>query len=257
MDIYILDTGIRYSHSEFGGRAVYGGFDCNPSSAPAGPGSDDNGHGTHVAALAGGSTVGVARRATLHSIRMMGCDGGTSIITIVLAILEVILTKPPQKTVVMSMSFGVSASSIINLLVNIAHKVGIVPVASAGNNKYNSFQKSPASAAHALTVGATDIDDRAADFTNYGPCVNIFAPGMNIRSASHYSDNGCRVNRGTSIAAPLVSGAAALVLHKNPSFTPDQVIATLISQSTRNALNFASFPELAETQTPNRLLYVN
>ena len=86
VDIYILDSGIKYSHSEFGGRAVYGGFDFQPSSAPDGPGSDCMGHGTHVAALAGGATVGVARRATLHSIRVFGCSGDTSTSTILKAL---------------------------------------------------------------------------------------------------------------------------------------------------------------------------
>ena len=122
VDIYILDSGIKYSHSEFAieERAIYGGFDFEPSSAPDGPGSDCSGHGTHVAALAGGSTVGVARRATLHSIRVFGCSGGTSTSTIVGAISYVILTNlwPPGETVIMSMSFGGPASRIMNLLVN-------------------------------------------------------------------------------------------------------------------------------------------
>ena len=129
-------------------------------------------------------------------------------------------------------------------------------MASAGNNNFDSCLKSPASAAHAFTVGATDRYDNAASFTNYGPCVNVFAPGVNIRSASHLSDDGYTVKSGTSMAAPLVSGAAALVLHENPSFTPDQVMFRLIIHSTKDVVNFASFPDLEETQTPNRLLYV-
>jgi subtilisin family serine protease len=258
VDIYILDSGIRYSHSEFRGRAKYGGFDFQLYSAPNGPGSDCNGHGTHVAALAGGSTVGVARRATLHSIRVFGCSGGTSTSTIVGAISYVILTNlwPPGETVIMSMSFGGPASRIMNLLVNIAHNVGIVPVASAGNNNFDSCLKSPASAAHAFTVGATDRYDNAADFTNHGPCVNIFAPGVNITSASHLSDDGYTVKSGTSMATPLVSGAAALILNTNPYYTPNYVMAILSVLSTQKVLNFASIPPLPETQTQNRLLYV-
>jgi subtilisin family serine protease len=254
--IYILDSGINYAHDEFGGRAIFGQFDFQPSSSPDGPGSDCMGHGTHVAALAGGSTVGVARNATLHSIRIFGCSGGTSTSTVLEAIAHVMLTKPPGETVIMSMSFGGPASRSINLLVNNAHRKGIVPVASAGNNNFDSCLKSPASAAHAFTVGATDRYDDVASFTNYGPCVNIFAPGVNITSASHLSDDGYTVKSGTSMAAPLVSGAAALVLHKNPSFTPDKVMCRLIIQSTKDVVNFASFPDLEETQTPNRLLYV-
>ena len=255
VDIYILDSGIRYSHNEFGGRAIYGGFDFEPSSAPNGPGSDCRGHGTHVAALAGGSTVGVAREATLYSIRIFGCSGGTATSTILKAIEHVLKNKNPLKTVIMSMSFGGPASTSTNLLVNIAHwNHGIVPVVSAGNNNFDACLKSPASAAHALTVGATDRYDRAASFTNYGRCVNIFAPGVNINSASHSSDNGYTEKSGTSMAAPLVSGAAAVILDRYPYFTPDLVMAMLSSQSTTGVLNFASFP--SETQTPNRLLYV-
>jgi subtilisin family serine protease len=214
------------------------------------------GHGTHVAALAGGSTVGVARRATLHSIRVFGCSGGTSTSTILRAIEHVIKYKNPFKTVIMSMSLGGSASVSINLCVKIAYWNGIVPVAAAGNDNFDACQMSPASAAHAFTVGATDRYDKAWHKTNYGPCVNIFAPGADIRSASDDSDYGYTVKSGTSMAAPLVSGAAALVLHKNPSFTPDKVMCRLIIQSTKDVVNFASFPDLEETQTPNRLLYV-
>jgi subtilisin family serine protease len=256
VDIYILDSGIRYSHNEFGGRAVYGGFDFQPSTAPNGPGSDCMGHGTHVAALAGGSTVGVARRATLHSIRVFGCSGGTSTSTILRAIEHVIKYKNPFKTVIMSMSLGGSASVSINLCVKIAYWNGIVPVAAAGNDNFDACQMSPASAAHAFTVGATDRYDKAWHKTNYGPCVNIFAPGDSINSASHESDDGYTVYSGTSIATPLVSGAAALILNTNPYYTPNYVMAILSVLSTQKVLNFASIPPLPETQTQNRLLYV-
>jgi subtilisin family serine protease len=254
--IYILDSGINYAHDEFGGRAIFGQFDFQPSSSPDGPGSDCMGHGTHVAALAGGSTVGVAREATLYSIRMIGCDGRTSTSTILRALEHVVEHKNPLKTVIMSMSFGVPVSASINLCVSIAHWNGIIPVASAGNNEFDSCLKSPASAAHAFTVGATDRYDNAADFTNHGPCVNIFAPGDSINSASHESDDGYTVYSGTSIATPLVSGAAALILNTNPYYTPNYVMAILSVLSTQKVLNFASIPPLPETQTQNRLLYV-
>jgi subtilisin family serine protease len=256
VDIYILDSGIRYSHNEFGGRAVYGGFDFQPSTAPNGPGSDCMGHGTHVAALAGGSTVGVAREATLYSIRMIGCDGRTSTSTILRALEHVVEHKNPLKTVIMSMSFGVPVSASINLCVSIAHWNGIIPVASAGNNEFNSCRKSPASATHAFTVGATDRYDKTWHKTNYGRCVNIFAPGADIRSASDDSDYGYTVKSGTSMAAPLVSGAAAVILDRYPNFKPKQVMSRLINRSTKNKVNFVSFPFWATLLTPNRLLFV-
>jgi proprotein convertase subtilisin/kexin type 9 len=256
VDIYILDSGIRYSHSEFRGRAKYGGFDFQLYSAPNGPGSDCNGHGTHVAALAGGSTVGVAREATLYSIRMIGCDGRTSTSTILRALEHVVEHKNPLKTVIMSMSFGVPVSASINLCVSIAHWNGIIPVASAGNNEFNSCRKSPASATHAFTVGATDRYDKTWHKTNYGRCVNIFAPGADIRSASDDSDYGYTVKSGTSMAAPLVSGAAAVILDRYPNFKPKQVMSRLINRSTKNKVNFVSFPFWATLLTPNRLLFV-
>ena len=256
VDIYILDSGIRYSHTEFGGRAKYGGFDFQPSSAPDGPGSDCNGHGTHVAALAGGSTVGVARGATLHSIRVFGCSGGTSTSTVLKAIEHVVRRKSGSRTTIMSMSFGGPYSASINLCVQIAYSRGILPVAAAGNERQYARYRSPASSPYAITVGATDKNDNAASFTNYGGSVNIFAPGVNINSASHRSDNRYTHKSGTSMAAPLVSGAAAMILHENPSFLPSQVMVEIVRQSTKNVVKFGLLPSPAPVLTPNRLLYI-
>ena len=256
MDIYILDTGIRYSHDEFRGRAKYGGFDFQPSTAPNGLGSDCMGHGTHVAALAGGSTVGVARRATLHSIRIFGCYGGTSTSTVLEAIAYVVERKRGSRTTIMSMSFGGPYSRSINLLVKIAYDRGILPVAAAGNERRHASNVSPASSPFAITVGATDNFDRAASFTNYGCPVNIFAPGVSIKSASRYSNSRYIHKSGTSMAAPLVSGAAAMILNENPSFTPSQVMEELINQSTKNVVKFEWPLPLSSELTPNRLLNV-
>ena len=253
MDIYILDSGIRYSHREFGGTAKYGRFD--PFSAPNGPGSDCMGHGTHVAALAGGSTVGTARRATLHSIRLSGCTGGPKTSTILKALEHVVKSKNSQRTVIMSMSFIARKSRSINLCIEIAYRRGILPVAAAGNSRRYASLYSPASSTYAVTVGATDNNDRAAWFTNFGRSVDIFAPGMNIRSASHYSDNGYTVKSGTSMAAHIVSGAAAIILQANPSFTPQQVTAEIYNLSTKNIVNLELLPRYARW-TKRHLLYV-
>jgi subtilisin family serine protease len=214
------------------------------------------GHGTHVAALAGGTTVGAARNATLHSIRIFGCRDGTSTSTILKAIEHVVQQKSGSRATIMSMSFGGPYSASINLCVKIAYDRGILPVASAGNGRQYASNRSPASSQFAITVGATDKYDRAASFTNYGCPVNIFAPGVSIKSASRYSNNGYTHKSGTSMAAPLVSGAAAMILSVNPSFTPKQVMEELISQSTKNVVNFQLLPVFASELTPNRLLNV-
>jgi subtilisin family serine protease len=154
------------------------------------------------------------------------------------------------------MSFGGPYSASINLCVKIAYSRGILPVAAAGNERQYARYRSPASSPYAITVGATDKNDNAASFTNYGWSVNIFAPGVNINSASHRSDNRYTHKSGTSMAAPLVSGAAAMILHENPSFTPSQVMAEIVSQSTKNVVKFGMLPSYASVLTPNRLLYI-
>ena len=256
VDIYIVDSGIRYSHEEIEGRAKYGGFDFDPSSAPDGPGSDCLGHGTHVAALAGGLTVGSAPCANLYSIRIFGCNGFTSTQVVLAALDHVIRYRISSRSTIMSMSFGGPYSQSINLYVAMAYWSGIIPVAAAGNWRFDACYMSPASSPYAITVAATDIQDRAAYFTNYGRCVNIFAPGDHITSASHLSDNGYTVKSGTSMAAPLVSGAAAVLLSKYFPFGRYWFYSRVFVESTPGVVNFSPLPPSAHRTTPNLLLYV-
>ena len=260
VDIYIIDSGIRYNHTEFltpcgVTRASYGEFD--PVEESEEDGADLHGHGTHVAALAAGKTVGAAREANVYSVKVFGISGSCSTSRVVKAI-EHVVDRAEMSTnrVIMSMSLGGPVSWGMNECVRIANEKGIVPVVSAGNNGFDACNKSPASAEYATTVGGTRIDDSLYSNTNYGECVDIFAPGEDVLSASYSSDTGFVFMNGTSMATPIVSGVVAMLLEEDPSLTPQQVKDKLIMQSTKNILDLGSLPTDAESTTPNRLVHV-
>jgi hypothetical protein len=246
VSVYVVDTGILAGHADFGGR-VTGGFDGIADGRGT---SDCNGHGTHVAGIVAGSTFGVAKSATLVPVRVMDCNGTGSASTL-LAGLEWILQDQAQspRPAVVNMSLGGEASSAIDAEIGRLLAAGLTTVVAAGNDNSDACGTSPARVPGVLTVGASTEGDQRASFSNYGGCVDLFAPGANIRSDWFSSPIATAQTSGTSAAAPFVSGAAALCLAKYPDASPDAVSQTLLGQATRGLMTGTG------AGSPNRLLY--
>lgn len=240
---YIIDTGILATHNEFSGR-VGNGYDAVDGGAP----DDCNGHGTHVAGTVGGTTYGVARAVTLHAVRVLDCGGSGTNSGVIAGVNWV--TNNHQDPAVANMSLGGSASSALDSAVNSSINAGVTYAIAAGNSNANACNYSPARVAAALTVGATTSSDARSSFSNYGSCVDIFAPGSSITSAWYTSNTATNTISGTSMASPHVAGAAALYLGNNPSASPSTVASALVNNATTGVLSSIG------SGSPNRLLYV-
>ncbi|MCU4377017.1 S8 family peptidase [Acinetobacter haemolyticus] len=239
---YIVDTGILTSHQQFSGR-VKSGY----TAISDGKGTTDcNGHGTHVAGTVGGTTYGIAKDVTLVPIRVLGCDGaGTS--SGVLAGLDWVVQNGKKPAVVnMSLSGGVS-SSLDNAIVTL-YDQGYTPVVAAGNSNTDACNSSPARASKAITVAAIDNTDTRANFSNYGSCVDIFAPGTQITSAWYDSNTATKLSNGTSMATPHVAGVVAGMLQSTPTASPQTITTNLLKLATTNIVKDPA-------GSPNRLLY--
>jgi len=226
VSVYIVDTGIRFDHSEFGGRAVRG-IDVIDDGRNGG---DCNGHGTHVAGTVGGKTYGVARGATLVSARVLNCQGSGYNSGIIQA-LDWIAANASRPAVV-NMSLGGGASQALDDAVARLVAAGIPVIVAAGNEGVDACQKSPARAADALAVSASNGSDQKPSWANYGSCVDLFAPGEGIASAYHTSSTALVNMSGTSMASPHVAGSAALLLGSNSSMSPSSVRSALLSSAT-------------------------
>ena len=235
---YVIDTGILISHTDFAGRAT-AGFD-----AFGGNGIDCNGHGTHVAGTIGGETYGVAKDVNLVAVRVLDCNGSGSTSGVINGISWV--SSNAQKPAVANMSLGGAKSQALNTAVANSIKTGITYAVAAGNNNTNACNASPASEPTALTVGATQNDDKRASYSNYGNCLDLFAPGTNITST--WSDGSTNTISGTSMATPHVAGVAALYLQANPMATVSQVSSALINTTIANKVTNSG------SRSPNRLL---
>jgi subtilisin family serine protease len=222
---YVIDTGIRSTHSDFGGRVS---LDYTAFSDGYGA-SDCNGHGTHVAGTIGGSTYGVAKGVNLHAIRVLNCSGSGTTSGVIGGIDWV--TANHIKPAVANMSLGGGANTALDAAVEASISAGVVYVVAAGNNNASACNYSPARTANALTVGATDSSDVRASYSNYGSCLDLFAPGSSITSAYKDSDTSTTSMSGTSMASPHVAGAAALYLQLNPSASPSDVRTMLINSA--------------------------
>jgi subtilisin family serine protease len=240
---YVLDTGIRTSHHEFGGRAR-NGWDFIDDDAVA---NDCNGHGTHVAATIGGRTYGVAKDVALVGVRVLDCRGNGPYSAIIAGIDWV--TRNAARPAVANLSLGGTPSAALNAAVTRSIAAGVTYAVAAGNNDQNACDHSPAATPNAITVGATDSADTRASFSNYGRCVDIFAPGVQITSAWYAGDNATANMSGTSMASPHVAGAAALVLGAHPAWTPAQVRDNLVAKATEGVVRSAG------GGSPNALLY--
>ncbi|MSY41363.1 MAG: S8 family serine peptidase, partial [Actinobacteria bacterium] len=240
---YIVDTGVRTSHSEFTGRTLTG------YSAIGGTPQDCHGHGTHVAGTVAGTTYGVAKLATVVPVRVLDCSGSGSTAGVVDGINWAISDHVAGTPAVMNLSLGGSASKTMDDAIAAAVADGITAVVAAGNSSADACNYSPAREVTAITVGATDSNDTIAYFSNYGSCVDIFGPGVTILSAGISSDTAAATMSGTSMASPHVAGVAAVYLGLNNSATPAQVATALTTYSSIN--------RIVETYgSPNLLAYV-
>ncbi|MET7937821.1 S8 family peptidase [Streptomyces sp. NPDC005322] len=246
--IYVIDSGVRTSHRDFGGRAR-SGWDFVDDDPVA---EDGNGHGTHVAAIAAGARYGVAKRAGIVAVRVLD-DRGEGTSAQVLAGLDWVLTHARRPAVV-NLSLGTAVAAPVpewDTAVRAGIAVGLTFTVAAGNQNGPADSFSPGRVPQALTVGSTDRADRRSDFSNWGPAIDLFAPGDRIVSASNTSDTATRTLSGTSMAAPHVAGAAALHLADHRSATADQVGAALTAEAVMGRVRGTGFG------SPNRLLRVS
>jgi len=258
--VHVVDTGIRSSHVEFGGRAFIAGdyvdddmdgdpFDVgNDDADPAVPdGADCHGHGTHVAGTIGGTTYGVAKNVVLYSYRTLDCTGLGTISSIVAALDDI--TADVRRPAVANMSLSGGLSDALDEAVRTSIAAGITYVIAAGNEGTDASAMSPARVGEAITVGATDATDTRPTWSNFGPVLDIFAPGVSIRSAWHTSDTATAVASGTSMAAPHTTGVAALYMGLVGNKSPIEV---------RDAIVLAGTPGVVGSPgsgSPNLLLY--
>ena len=247
--VYVVDTGIRTNHVDFGGRAFAGaGWDLIGDGAN---GQDCHGHGTHVAGTIGGNAVGVAKRATLQSVRVFNCSGGTGTSTILNAV--DLITAYARRPAVVNMSIDGPIDIALDAAISRSVSAGITYVVAAGNDGVDACNRSPARSPGTITVGATNWLDQRAVFdrgsSNWGACVDVWAPGHGIASAAHTSTNGWVALSGTSMASPHVAGAAAIYLSVYPTATPAAVRTVITNTATVGLLTGIG------STSPNRLLY--
>ena len=243
---YVIDTGIRKTHSEFGGRAVHG-FDA----VTMGLSSDDcNGHGTHVSGTIGGATYGIAKGVRLVAVRVLNCAGIGLNSGVIAGIDWVTGDHVTGTPAVANMSLGGGASPALDTAVRNSIADGVTYAVAAGNDSADACAGSPSGVAEAITVGATTAADAKASFSNFGSCVDWFAPGVNITSAWWLTDTSTNTISGTSMATPHTAGVAALYLQGNPAATAQQVRDALFNLTTKNIVTNAQ-------SANNHLLFSN
>ncbi|MDB4890886.1 MAG: serine protease [Gemmatimonadetes bacterium] len=241
--VYILDSGINFTHSDFGGRASAG----TDIMTPGGTAADCHGHGSTVSGVVAGSTYGVAKKAKLVAVRVVDCNGNSANSTTIAGIDWV--TSHRVLPAVANLSLQNVYSAALNQSIANAVAAGVTFVVAAGNSSADACSASPSSAPSAIVVGATDMSDAFASFSNYGSCVTMLAPGVNIPGPSIGSNSATKTWSGTSFASPHVAGLAALYLQTHPTATPAQVRSYLLSNATPSAIK--SVP----SGTPNLLAY--
>lgn len=240
---YIIDTGIRFDHVEFGGRAVTGIDEVTAGGTAA----DCNGHGTHVSGTVGGATYGVAKSVQLVAVRVLDCSGSGTTSGVVAGIDWV--TGNHTTPAVANMSLGGGASTSLDDAVRSSITSGVTYAIAAGNSNANACSYSPARVTEAITVGATTSSDARASYSNYGSCLDLFAPGSSITSAWYTSSTATNTISGTSMATPHVTGTAALFLETNPGASPSAVASAIVASATSGVVSSAG------TGSPNKLLY--
>ncbi|MEV1066671.1 S8 family peptidase [Streptomyces sp. NPDC050263] len=241
---YVIDTGVRITHSQISGRAAYG-YDAVDGDTTA---SDGNGHGTHVATTIAGSTYGVAKKANIVAVRVLNNAGSGTTAGVIAGIDWV--TANHSGPSVANMSLGGSASASLDTAVANSIASGVTYAVAAGNSAANASSYSPARVASAITVGATTSTDARASYSNYGSVLDVFAPGSSITAGWYTSDTATNTISGTSMATPHVAGAAAVYLAGHTSATPAQVATALTGGATTGVVTSPG------TGSPNRLLKI-
>ena len=247
VDVYIVDTGVSTTHTDFSGRLRSGFSAINDRRGS----NDCNGHGTHVAGTAAGATYGVAKAASIIPVRVLDCAGTGSNSGVIAGLDWMIAHHTAGVAAVANMSLGGGASLALDTAVQNAINDGVVMAVAAGNSNANACNYSPARAANAITVGAIERTDVRASYSNFGSCLDIFAPGTSITSAWINSSTAINTISGTSMASPHVAGVAAALLSANPTLSPAEISSILRSSATPNVVSSAG------TGSPNYLLYLD
>ncbi|MFK0224489.1 S8 family peptidase [Streptomyces sp. NPDC090303] len=243
---YVIDTGVRITHSEIAGRAV-NGYDAVDGDAVA---QDGNGHGTHVATTIAGTIYGVAKKAKIVAVRVLDNNGSGTTAGVIAGIDWVTAHHAAGAPAVANLSLGGGASTALDNAVKNSIADGVTYAVAAGNSGTNASSTSPARVAAALTVGATSNTDAKASWSNYGSVLDLFAPGVSITAGWNTSDTATNTISGTSMATPHVAGAAAVYLAGHPSATPAQVATALVNGATPNKVTSPG------SGSPNRLLKI-
>jgi len=241
---YVIDTGVRFSHNEFGGRAV-SGFDA----IDGGSADDCHGHGTHVSGTVGGTLYGMAKAVSIVGVRVLNCRGSGTNSQVIAGIDWVTSDHAAGELAVANMSLGGNASNALDNAVRRSIADGISYAIAAGNDNANACNQSPARVGEAITVGATTRTDARSSFSNKGTCLDIFAPGSSIKSAWKTNNTATKIISGTSMASPHVAGAAVLFLQQNTSASPAAVRNGLLNAATPGVVGNAG------TGSPNLLLF--
>lgn len=257
--IFILDTGVRTTHQDFGDRASpaadFSSGEAVPCNGDLECAKDNQGHGTHCAGSAAGGSFGVATQAAVHGVKVLGDSGAGSFAAIIGSIDWV--ASSSERPAVASMSLGgqcpfgrCSVFGVVETAVDAAVESGVTVVVAGGNSNSDACGFVPAFVPSAITVGSTDSNDARSYFSNYGSCTDIWGPGSDITSASHEDDTGSKTFSGTSMACPHVAGGAALMLERNPEFKSEQVLEKLLNKAATNYIT-----DLKKGDT-NKLLYI-
>ena len=244
---YVIDTGIRITHTTFGGRAIWG-----TNTTGDGNDTDCNGHGTHVSGTIGGSQYGVAKAIALTAVKVLDCGGSGSFAGVAAGVDWVTGDHATGAPAVANMSLGgAGTNATVENAVRASINDGVVYAIASGNSNSDACNFTPARVLEAITVNASTITDARASFSNFGTCTDIFAPGESILSSYNTSDTATATLSGTSMATPHVAGGAALILSANPGMNPAQVAATMFANATPNVITNPG------AGSPNRLLFVN